>query len=131
MPRPSSRRHVRQDGVREYARPPVPPGREPGGARDLGARRGCLGRREGKRRGGSAHGDERARDWVVGEGVREDVDRAAARGLPEHGDAAGVAAEAGDIVADPLGGQALVEDARVLCRAEGPRETPDVEPVIK
>jgi hypothetical protein len=52
-------------------------------------------------------------DRVRGEGVRVVVGGGAAGGLAEEGDAGGVSAEGGNVVADPFEGEALVEEAEV------------------
>ena len=51
------------------------------------------------------------------------VDRGAARAVAGDGDALGVAAEVVDVVAHPLDGEALVEQAQVVLAVEGRPKT--------
>jgi hypothetical protein len=89
-----------------------------------------LERRERDGVGHAAHGHEAGGDGVGAPGVAVVVDRGAARAVAREHDALRVAAEAGNVVADPLDGEPLVEQAQVVFGQEGSAgEAEDVEAV--
>ncbi|KAL5867395.1 hypothetical protein ACKVWC_011612 [Pyricularia oryzae] len=85
---------------------------------------------DGEAKGVARGGDDGVGDGVVAVRVGPVVDGDAARRLARDGDAGGVAAKRGRVVAHPLDGGALVADAQVLrLEAGGAGEAKDAEAV--